>query len=186
MDVGLVGMHIAHKTRDHVQWIWSTFEQVDNLRANSLPEGGQTKPSFYDPSCPPTQCPVNCPPAAGKNSQFTRDPAIAPDTAQLNTNVQQVLRTKNSTLQYYELVGTQYIPTNSKGPPTPAVLRNTVIEPYMTGVSCTVIPQGHPSSCLGCHQTATIPAPGCPTPNGNCSSADFSFLLDDAPVGNSH
>ncbi|MEA2346152.1 MAG: hypothetical protein QOF63_4321, partial [Thermoanaerobaculia bacterium] len=28
--MGLVGLHIAHKTKNAPQWIWSTFEQVDN------------------------------------------------------------------------------------------------------------------------------------------------------------
>jgi hypothetical protein len=30
--VGLVGMHIAMRTRSSPQWIWATFEQVDNTR----------------------------------------------------------------------------------------------------------------------------------------------------------
>ena len=30
-DVALVGLHIAIKTADRPQWIWSTFEQVDNV-----------------------------------------------------------------------------------------------------------------------------------------------------------
>ena len=29
--VGLVGLHIVQKTKSRPQWIWSTFEQVDNV-----------------------------------------------------------------------------------------------------------------------------------------------------------
>jgi len=29
--VGLVGLHIVQKTPSRPQWIWSTFEQVDNV-----------------------------------------------------------------------------------------------------------------------------------------------------------
>lgn len=30
-DVALVGLHIVHKTESNPQWIWSTFEHVDNV-----------------------------------------------------------------------------------------------------------------------------------------------------------
>lgn len=57
--VGLIGMHIALKTKSSPQWIWATFEHVDNLEVNELEEynGKQLTPSFYDPECP--ICPVN-------------------------------------------------------------------------------------------------------------------------------
>src|SRR6202034_160551 len=31
LTVGLVGLHIVQKTKTRPQWIWSTFEQVDNV-----------------------------------------------------------------------------------------------------------------------------------------------------------
>ncbi len=40
--MGLVGLHIAHKTKNAPQWAWSTFEQVDNYKG--------PHPSFKDPS----------------------------------------------------------------------------------------------------------------------------------------
>ncbi len=36
VTVGLVGMHIGHKSTTSPQWIWSTFEQVDNLDVDSV------------------------------------------------------------------------------------------------------------------------------------------------------
>jgi hypothetical protein len=48
LRVGLVGFHIAHKTANFPQWVWSTFEQVDNLGEDpTTPLDMQ--PSYYDP-----------------------------------------------------------------------------------------------------------------------------------------
>ena len=49
MRMGLVGLHVIQKTPSAPQFIWSTYEQVDNLRG--------TRPSFNDPAC--TNCPAN-------------------------------------------------------------------------------------------------------------------------------
>jgi hypothetical protein len=58
-DVALVGLHIAIKTADRPQWIWSTFEQVDNVPPAG--EGEAREPdardagvpySYFDPSKP--------------------------------------------------------------------------------------------------------------------------------------
>ncbi|MEJ0040590.1 MAG: hypothetical protein WDO68_31985 [Gammaproteobacteria bacterium] len=37
--LGLVGMHIAMRTASSPQWMWATFEQVDNVNANELESG---------------------------------------------------------------------------------------------------------------------------------------------------
>jgi hypothetical protein len=50
IHVGLVGMHIAMRTKSSPEWIWSTFEQIDNVRSNPEPGGKQSTPSFVDPS----------------------------------------------------------------------------------------------------------------------------------------
>jgi hypothetical protein len=58
-DVALVGLHIAIKTASRPQWIWSTFEQVDNVPPTG--EGEAREPdareagvpySYFDPSKP--------------------------------------------------------------------------------------------------------------------------------------
>jgi hypothetical protein len=48
--VGLVGMHIAMRTQSSPEWIWSTFEQIDNVRSNPEANGKQSTPSFVDPA----------------------------------------------------------------------------------------------------------------------------------------
>lgn len=47
MIAGLVGLHIAHKVDRFPQWVWSTFEQVDNLGEDPTMPAGM-KPSYYD------------------------------------------------------------------------------------------------------------------------------------------
>ena len=46
---GLVGMHIAMRTKSSPEWIWSTFEQIDNVRQNRYPDGRFTHANFFDP-----------------------------------------------------------------------------------------------------------------------------------------
>lgn len=38
--VGLIGLHIAHKVARFPQWVWSSFEQVDNVPPDSGPAAG--------------------------------------------------------------------------------------------------------------------------------------------------
>jgi hypothetical protein len=168
VEVGLVGMHIAHKTRRHPLWIWSTFEQVDNVQINHTAEGKPVGPLFNDPSC--FTCAYNQAPAPGSKSQLTRIEAIAQDTVELNQIVQAMLKAQGSTLQYYQLIGTQYVPEATLtqiGTEVPGILRNTVIEPYIVGPD---------SSCVGCHgKTAILKDSCCHFDTGTCG-ADYSFL----------
>jgi hypothetical protein len=181
--VGLVGFHISHKTLLQQDWIWSTFEQEDNLTR-----------SFSNPSCPPAQCPPDVQTAKkpytelnpngspiNKPVQVTRvNPIPDPPTA-LNQHFQKILG--NSPWSHYQLVSTQWV--GEKGTlPKPPFLANTVQETYVQGPSP---PSDGPipypqkgynpfskqasASCMKCHgvaQTTTnIPA-------------DFSFLLGEA------
>lgn len=121
--MGLVGMHISHKTESSPQWIWSTFEHVDNVRVNDLLEvdGEPLTPSFNDPSC--EICPVNVVPTPDADgllrTQVTRVVPIPKATNALNQQVQALLEVEDSPYQYYELVNTQW-PTDPSAPPSPA------------------------------------------------------------------
>jgi len=65
--VGLVGLHIIHKTSAFQLMVWTSFEHVDNIPEN-LEEAAAANPfnpnarrySFYDPRC--VTCPPNVPP----------------------------------------------------------------------------------------------------------------------------
>jgi hypothetical protein len=47
VPVGLVGLHVVQKTANFPQFVWSTFEQVDNLGEDPSTPAGM-KPSYYN------------------------------------------------------------------------------------------------------------------------------------------
>ncbi len=159
--VGLVGMHIATKTKSSPQWIWATFEHIDNLETNPLTKihGKALKPSFYDQDC--AICPVNKFPdthAAVIKNQIQRVLPIPMATQDLNQSVQKILKKNGSVWQYYQLIGTQW-PTDPKaapypnpskvyhlpeavtnksgGKPVPVFLTNMIMETYFQGGTST-------------------------------------------------
>ena len=182
--LGLVGFHVAHKTASAPQWVWSTFEQVDNVQVGQNAPAG-LKPSFFNPDC--NNCPINKPPPKPWNptvkttpSQVTRVAPIDDATKQLNAQWQGFLSNvnKKSVWQYYELISTQW-PTqpapkstpspydpHPTGAPAPQFLANTTIETYIQGK----VPNTS-SSCIMCHNNAG-------TTSGKFS--DFSYLLQRA------
>jgi hypothetical protein len=167
--LGLVGLHIIVKPTGFPQWIWSTFEQVDNLVA---PPRGLA--SYLDPKAPAgavNQSPCQpgvlpCTPKAGATFQ-------TPDPLTRMTPVSRAVDLINKTVQakfgatfvkYYELVGTQWPsdpsdPGNPLGTPTPNVLANVTMESYIQPTS----------SCMACHSTAVS--------GSNRYKSDFSFLF---------
>ncbi len=128
--VGMVGMHISHKTNDNKQWVWTTIEQIDNVATDQLEmvktRDGSTavlNPSFNNPGCP--TCPVNVLPeklADGTQppTQVTRVVPIEKITGQLNRQVQGLLAQAGSVLRYYEVVGTQWPTNQDSAPATPS------------------------------------------------------------------
>ncbi len=168
--MGLVGFHIMHKTASAPQWLWSTYEQVDNLRG--------ANPSFFNPDCP--DCLTNHQTQAHVPNQVTRLTPIPdqnPDCNQpkqaldnvveLNKTIQAGL--KNSVWQNYELVNTQWPLPKVKTDTTPetvfqvnpALLANTTMETYIQKTS----------SCMGCHALARSVNPN------QYASADFTYTL---------
>jgi hypothetical protein len=129
--MGLVGMHVTALTQTSPNWIWTTFEQVDNVVANDLEFGDSPKrqrirvhPNFNNTENPTKPVnvlpPKNAAPDAKGNFanwdekkttnpvQLTRVAPIAPATAALNRWVQALLAKEGSVFQYYELVGAQW------------------------------------------------------------------------------
>ncbi|MFL5355489.1 hypothetical protein [Archangium sp.] len=187
--LGLVGMHIAHKSQTSAQWIWSTFEHVDNVSvdpaevARYRKQGKRLRPSFNDPNC--NDCQTNQPPcgqdqetpgdapAGGRTckTQVTRVLPIARSTAELNAQARQAFKDKGMVWQYYELVGTQWAlqPTlsDSNGVPTPRYLSNTMFETYKQN-----------TSCIDCHSHAIMAASKDKQRNTyKTAPSDFSWLL---------
>lgn len=177
--VGLVGLHIAHKTAAEPQWIWSTFEHVDNV-----PTQGEdaSKPhyNFYNKNCSGS-CAVNEPPARPWNpnnphtppSQIVREIGLTASTKSLNARYQALMRQAfpGTVWANYELISTQW-PTNAKNPtdptgnPAPSFLANATLETYIQGK----VPLAS-SSCMACHKDATMT---------NGQPSDFTYLLQRA------
>lgn len=158
--MGLVGFHMMVKTPSAPQWIWSTFEQVDNVGGNH--------PSFFDRAHP--ELPVNRQTLPGHPNQVTRVVPIPEWLRSLNTEIQQEFAKDDSPLQYYELVETQRpIPASQQEEhPTvfevePVALSNTTQETFVQD-----------SSCMGCHAMAAT------LNDHEFVSGDFTFTLNDA------
>ncbi|MGO1001320.1 hypothetical protein [Lysobacter sp. CA196] len=176
--VGLVGLHIVHKTGHEPQWVWSTFEHVDNAPSQGEP---QSKPSynFFNKSC--TTCQANEPPPRPWNpnasytqpTQVVREIPLTDATKKLNAQYQTLLRAANANSVWanYQLISTQW-PTKANNPidptgtPAPVFLANATLETYIQGKT----PQGS-SSCMGCHNNATMT---------NGMTSDFTYLLQRA------
>ncbi len=179
LQVGLVGLHVMQKTASAPQWIWTTYEQVDNVDGAA--------PSFRNPHC--TDCLANQQGPPGFPNQVTRltpIPSRDPDCArpdESNDNLQDLNQRIQAALppsvwRNYELVGAQWplLPTPpSPSEPSaqqrttvfsvrPALLANTTMETYIQNTS----------SCMGCHAMARSSNPQ------RYISSDFSFTFSDA------
>jgi len=173
VTVGLVGMHIAHKTASSPQWIWSTFEQVDNLAVDAVAHP-KLRASFNDPGC--AICAVDQQPQANAQGVYPRIPTqawraipIPPDKQALNAQVATALKAMGSVWQYYQLIDTQW-PTDPSAKPspwngplpdavtnkaggqvTPTFLTNITMETYFQG--------GNQPACRGVEAPTGAPCP---------------------------
>jgi hypothetical protein len=191
--MGLVGFHIGHKTNSGAQWLWSTFEHVDNAPTEADVASGKLKANYnyYDPKCPASKCkPNQVPPRPwnptkvssfhsqvvrmnmfkGNEFAFTSAAARNADALKLLLGV-----SANSVWQNYELISTMW-PTNTGqceatpgdplGTPAPNFLANTTLETYIQGMVPNVS-----SNCIECHNNATMTTP---------VPSDFTFILQRA------
>lgn len=131
--MGLVGLHIIQKTHSQPNWIWATFEHVDNAPDNASASTAGSGFSFYSPSCKTqpvstacaasggsTTCAANKPPAYTLQKWFTSQACppypvqttrITPVNSlvkQINSLSQQMIANANkqSVFQYYQLIDT--------------------------------------------------------------------------------
>jgi hypothetical protein len=182
-------MHIGHKSASSPQWVWSTFEQVDNVDVDPVAHPN-LNPSFFDPNC--WICAVNQEPAPDANGIYPPTPtqvwraiAIPPDKRALNAQAQAALRKIGSVWQYYQLIDTQWptspttppaawngglpdaVANKPGGDPTPVFLTNITMETYFQGANLYSPPPAHPVqtnpvnqiACNGAEVTGGGPCP---------------------------
>jgi len=192
--MGLVGLHIAHKTQGASQWVWSTFEHVDNVpTAEDVKSGNlKAKYNYYNPKCDAATCPPNqIPPrpwnpteVSSFHSQVVRNnlfnlAVYADSAAARNADAKTLLAgvDPKSVWQNYELISTMWptnpgncaaVPGDPLGTPAPTFLANTTLETYLQMTP----PQPNVSSqCIECHNNATMTVP---------VPSDFTYILQRA------
>ncbi|UQS16282.1 hypothetical protein [Pseudomonas sp. HS6] len=193
--LGLVGLHIITKANGYPQWIWSTFEQIDNVPPKVLVNGqwvdqpaAGTAYSYFNAAAPAAtlnQSPCDwqtqgtqqvCVPKPGTTfktpNPLNRVTPIADITNQINASYQADPGLQKSVLKYYQLITTQRPlmpdnPGNPLGQPTPALSANVTMESYIQPNS----------SCMNCHSMAT--------PVKSPFKSDYSYLFKfaNSPLG---
>jgi hypothetical protein len=191
VEVGLVGMHIVHKTSGSPQWVWSTFEHVDNCPTDGeVPDRPQYNYFNKDAAGlklntpPPRPWDPNRVEPPDRRTQVLRMIPITAATKALNTQFQAALRAaskpdKPSVWTNYELVSTQWptkpsktcdvlagAPVDRIGTPAPQFLGNSTLETYIQGKVPNVS-----SSCMECHANATTT---------QAVFSDFTYILEQA------
>ena len=185
--LGLVGLHIVHKTPLRPQWIWSSFEHISNVPKHGTTPDQNDKFSYNDPSkeqetdSPAAPVTVDNEPVADPTpTQVIREFKLHPSaggnvgTVAMNQRYQQELA--GSVWANYQLVTTQWPrethnpgvspPDNIAGDPFPAMIQNPA-DPNSVSVSNTTMEsyvQG--TSCMACHNVARR------------KNLDFVFFLD--------
>lgn len=164
ISVGLVGLHIVQKTSSRPQWIWSTFEQIDNV-----PGGTSRGPFAYNdgsstpmPNSNPSSNPW--PPTASPTPfNVQRLVPINSSTEKTNQDYQAALQAKGGPWEFYQLVMTQWplqknppnpIPPTQNGDPSNTFPPTTPPSAYANVVLETFDQKRVQTGCMNCHTGA--------------------------------
>lgn len=190
--LGLVGLHIIHKTPNFPQFTWATFEHVDLAPTEGQSVDPATTYLLFNKSCAascsttsPASCKPNVSPVAGTSSvktpvQVLRCANTIPNDAAVagvNQTFQQKIKAANqaSVFQYYRLVSTQWPQSPvadaaqatatplPTGGITPTTLGNLASETYALQMGC-----------MSCHQFGNSLAQKTKTTS---YASDYSFLF---------
>ncbi len=160
VTVGLVGLHIVQKTPSRPQWVWSTFEQIDNV-----PGGASQGPFAYhngDAAQPmPASNPNGWPPQPTPSVfNVQRLIPINPSTVTTNRLYQSALQAKGVPWQFYQLVMTQWplqphppnpIPRSQQGTPGNTFPPATPASAFANVVLETFDQRRIQTGCMNCH-----------------------------------
>lgn len=189
--VGLVGLHIIHKTPTMPNWTWATFEHVQNAPDRVEAETGKLSPpyNFYRPDCTPKdapQCIPNYRPKPGdpldRPIQVVRTVPIPDYVEELNQAVHALIEKANpkSVFRHYRLVNVQWPQSGENFPAGGIVPLSQGAAAPTTGLS-NITAETYVQSlhCLDCHQFAPIACSSASGPNPP-QAGDYSFQLSRA------
>jgi hypothetical protein len=147
--LGLVGLHIVMKTAQLPQWLWATFEHVDNAPDQTTGPAPQQKYNFFSVSC--AGCPLNQPPSKEHPQAPTQVVRVVPVNNVAvtdNSKFKDALVTlrPDNVWQNYMLVDAQWgaSPSPIGVPNQPKFLANTTLETYLQQPVA-------PNGCINCH-----------------------------------
>jgi hypothetical protein len=197
VTLGMVGLHIVHKTEGRPQWIWTSFEHVRNVpeQADVDAHRATGKYNFYDPDCDTTKCPVNATPPrpwdpdpkrnlsfhSGFKSQITRVVPLTKETTDLNGKFQGIV---GSVWKNYMLINTQWpsdfacTQLHAAGAPAP----QTDFE-KLPDMTCAPAPTFLANSTLETYSQGTVPlaSSSCMACHGNATSYQLPTATDPIP-----
>lgn len=151
--MGLIGLHIVHKNFNAPQWVWSTFEHIDNVPSFESNGDGRGY-NLFSESCAEVE-PDNCwsfqQPIASEEfrccSNLELNPRVFPlpidgmpgtpnqatrlnplRDSGLNDKFQEILAEAGSPFQYYVLVGTEH-PVGGRDPENQSNVRKRPCNP---------------------------------------------------------
>lgn len=182
VTVGLVGLHIIHKTALGQQFIWATFEHKDNCPDQTQVANKQFAPAYtyYNPNCDPSKDPYKCVANANptlvnggeKNNKYQWPIQVVRDTplpTRSNNNIvglnqyawaQIAAQNPDSVFLNYVLVNTLWSNQNTAiqaGARIPLVAAQLSPGLNQEPVSSTVLETYVQSlTCLTCHASAAI------------------------------
>jgi hypothetical protein len=171
VTMGLIGLHIVQKTASRPQWIWSTFEHVDNVPPTRPEAPGRFALHDGGTNPPPAANPLYLVPLAPepvKPFNVMRSPVspINPKTA--FTNLMYERQLKGTVWARYQLVMTQWPRvTGEQSAPVPASLSGDASNTFpglgsaagsaFANVAMETFDQDRPQlGCMNCHNQARM------------------------------
>jgi len=171
VTVGLVGLHIVQKTPSRPQWIWSSYEQIDNVPPSRF--GDPVKFTFHDggKAAMPAENPLALEPLGKEpvtpfNVERPFFAKVHPKTELTNYQYQELLRA--TVWQYYGIVVTQWPRMEgNQAPPVPASQNGDITNTFpgagafsaFANATMETFDQGRPQlGCMSCHNQARLAA----------------------------
>jgi hypothetical protein len=171
ITVGLAGLHIVQKTSSRPQWIWTSFEQIDNVPPSRF--GDPVKFTFHDGGKAPMPAenplalfPLATQPVTPFNVERPFFAKVHPKTELTNYQYQEML--KGTVWEYYGAVVTQWPRLEgNQAIPVPATLNGDINSTFpgagafsaFANVSMETFSQSRPQlGCMSCHNQARMTA----------------------------